>query len=229
VGQSDRDTVRALPLFCSMSRNNFDQLMAAAETRQFSQHATVLAEGNFPEFLYIVMDGAVELSCTHDAHKTTIDIVRPVTPLILGAVIRNDVYLSSVRTLTPAQLLLIPAQSVRDAFNCDSSFARAVAYQLTEQYGSLVRSLKNEKLRTGMKRLANWILRTDAMQGNQRIIELTVEKRTLASSLGMTPENLSRNLARLTRYGVRTSGRDIVIEDSFALERFAKPNALIDG
>jgi hypothetical protein len=28
---------------------------------------------------------------------------------------------------------------------------------------------------------------------------------------------------------VKSSGRDIVIEDSSALERFAKPNALIDG
>jgi CRP/FNR family transcriptional activator FtrB len=87
----------------------------------------------------------------------------------------------------------------------------------------------DKKLRTGTKRLANWILRTDAMQGNQRTIELTLEKRTLASSLGMTPENLSRSLARLSKYGVRSSGREIVIEDSFALERFAKPNTLIDG
>jgi len=28
---------------------------------------------------------------------------------------------------------------------------------------------------------------------------------------------------------VKNSGRDIVIEDSSALKRFAKPNALIDG
>jgi hypothetical protein len=47
--------------------------------------------------------------------------------------------------------------------------------------------------------------------------------------LGMTPENLSRNLALLAKYGVKSAGRDIVIEDSLALERFAKPNALIDG
>jgi hypothetical protein len=45
----------------------------------------------------------------------------------------------------------------------------------------------------------------------------------------MTPENLSRNLALLAKFGVKSSGRDIVIEDSSALERFAKPNALIDG
>ena len=45
----------------------------------------------------------------------------------------------------------------------------------------------------------------------------------------MTPENLSRNLALLAKYGVKSSGRDILIEDATALEGFAKPNALIDG
>jgi CRP/FNR family transcriptional activator FtrB len=55
------------------------------------------------------------------------------------------------------------------------------------------------------------------------------DKRTLASRLGMTPENLSRNLALLAKYGVTSSGREIVIDDSSALQRFAKPNALIDG
>jgi CRP/FNR family transcriptional activator FtrB len=124
---------------------------------------------------------------------------------------------------------MIPAQTVRDVFDRDHAFARAIVNELAERYRSVVRSLKNEKLRTSAERLANWILSADAQQGHQRNIELAFEKRTLASSLGMTPENLSRNLALLAKYGVRSSGRDIIIEDSTALERFAKPNSLIDG
>jgi hypothetical protein len=48
-------------------------------------------------------------------------------------------------------------------------------------------------------------------------------------ALPLGPESLSRNLALLARYGVKSSGRDIVIENSMALGRFAKPNTLIDG
>ena len=48
-------------------------------------------------------------------------------------------------------------------------------------------------------------------------------------SLGMTPEHLLRNMARLTKYGVQNSGRDIVIENALALAEFARPNKLIDG
>lgn len=227
--QSNRDIVRGLPLFCNIGEDNFIELITSAVLQRFPQHVSLIIEGNLPDFLHVVIDGSVETFCTHDGHETTIDIVRPMAAFDLASVIRDDIYLSSARTLTPAQILLLPAQSVRDAFERDSAFARAVVNELAGHYRSVVRALMNKKLRTGTERLANWILRTGALQGNQRTIELTLEKRTLASSLGMTPENLSRSFARLSRYGVRSSAREIVIEDSFALESFAKPNALIDG
>jgi CRP/FNR family transcriptional activator FtrB len=229
VRQSDWKLIRALPLFCDMSEANFAKLVAAAFLQRFPLHTTLIHEGDLPDFLHIVVDGSVEMFCAHNGHETTIEIMRPVTTFILAAVIRDDVYLKSARTLTPAQILMIPAQTVRDVFDRDAAFARAIVGELAERYREVVRSLKNEKLRTSAERLANWILRADAQQGNHRCVELMFDKRTLASRLGMTPENLSRNLALLAKYGVKSSGRDIRIEDSSALERFAKPNALIDG
>ena len=226
--QSDCKTVRALPLFCDMSEAHFDELMRAAFLQRFPELVTLIREGEQPDFLHIVCDGAVELFGTHDRHETTIDIIRPVTTFILAAVIRDEIYLKSARTLSPAQILMIPAQTVRDVFGRDAAFARAIVNELAERYRSLVRALKNEKLRNSAERLANWILRADAQQGHRRTIELTFDKRTLASHLGMTPENLSRNLALLSKHGVKSSGRDIRIEDAAALAQFAKPNALID-
>jgi CRP/FNR family transcriptional regulator, transcriptional activator FtrB len=228
VRQSDWKLIRALPLFHDMSETHFDELMRAAFLQRFPQHVKLIHEGDLPDFLHIVVDGSVELYGAHNSHETTIDIITPVTTFILAAVIRDDVYLKSARTLAPAQVLMIPAQTVRDVFDRDAAFARAIVNELAERYRSVVRSLKNEKLRSSAERLANWILRADAQQGNHRSVELAFDKRTLASRLGMTPENLSRNLSLLSKYGVKSSGRDIVIEDPKALELFAKPNALID-
>lgn len=226
--KTERQLIRTLPLFREMSGANFDELMLAAFLQRFPQRVTLMHEGDLPDFLHIVVDGTIELFGTHDGHETTIDIIRPVTTFILAAVIRDAVYLKSARTLAPAQILMIPSQTVRDVFGRDAAFARAIVNELAERYRSVVRSLKNEKLRNSAERLANWILWANSQQGNQHSIELAFDKRTLASRLGMTPENLSRNLVLLSKYGVRSSGRDIVIEDPSALARFAKPNALID-
>jgi CRP/FNR family transcriptional regulator, transcriptional activator FtrB len=228
VRQSDLKAIRALPLFRDMKEVHFDELMRVTFLQRFPQHVTLIQEGELPDFLHIVVEGSVELFGTHDRHETTLDIIRPVTTFILAAVIRDEVYLKSARTLTSAQILMVPAQTVRDIFGRDAAFSRAIVSELAERYRTVVRSLKNEKLRSSAERLANWILCADTRQGKQHSIELTIDKRTLASRLGMTAENLSRNLALLSKYGVKSSGRDIIIQDAAALAQFAKPNALID-
>jgi CRP/FNR family transcriptional activator FtrB len=227
--QTEWKLVRALPLFRNVKAAYFKKLMSAAFLQRFPYGVTLIREGEMPDFLHIVVEGSVEMYGTDNGRETTIDILQPVTTFILAAVIRDEVYLKSARTLTPAQILMIPATAVRDVFGRDAAFARAIVSELAMRYRDLVRALKDEKLRTGVQRLANWILRADVVQGHRNNVELEFDKRILASRLGMTPENLSRNLALLAGHGVKSSGRGIIIEDESALAEFAKPNSLIDG
>lgn len=229
VRDADRRLIRELALFRGLSDANFELLMGAAFLQRFPERVVLIREGELPDFLHIVVEGTVEWFASSDGRQTTIDVIGPVTTFILAAVIRDEVYLKSARTLTPAQILMIPAAAVRQVFDCDGAFARAVVGELAQRYRDLVRALKNHKLRSGAERLANWILQADHRQGNGGRIRLTYDKRTLASHLGMTAENLSRSLMTLTEHGVESHGRDIVITDAAALARCAKPDVLIDG
>jgi CRP/FNR family transcriptional activator FtrB len=227
--RTDIDLVRDLPLFRGITDGHFDTLVSAAFLQKFPEHTTLIQEGDLPDFLHVLVEGTVELFAGWDGHETTIDIIRPVTTFILAAVIRDEVYLKSARTLNSARILMIPAQAVRDVFGRDAAFARSIVNELAERYRRAIRVLKDQKLRTGIERLANWILEEDRQQGGHRQIELVHDKRTLSARLGMTPENLSRNLASLVVHGVTGSGRKIVISDYGALQRLAKSDPLIDG
>lgn len=228
VRRSDRDLVRALPLFSDVSGKHFDELMNAAFLQRFPPHVMLITEGDLPDFLHIVVEGTVEMFGTYRDRETALDIMRPVTTFILAAVIRDDVYLKSARTLAPAQILMIPAATVRDIFGRDAAFARAIVNELAMRYRGIVRALRNQKLRTGAERLANWILLTDSRNGGDGRFTLSYDKRTLAALLGMTPENLSRNLATLAQYSVKSEGREISIGDRAKLQKYAIPNQLID-
>jgi CRP/FNR family transcriptional activator FtrB len=229
VRKSDRKLIRQLPLFREMTEAHLDLLLAAAYFQRFPEGVVLINEGELPDFLHVLVDGSVELFGTSNGRQTTLDVIRPVTTFILAAVVRDDVYLKSARTLAPSQVLMIPAAAVRDVFDRDGAFARAIVGELADRYRGLVRELKNQKLRTGAERLANWILRADGHQGGEGRIQLGYDKRTLASQLGMTAENLSRNFMTLTSHGVVSEGRKIVITDRAALERCAKPDCLIDA
>ena len=226
---SDWDSVRAAPLFASMSDANFRVLRDATVVHRLPKNAALLKEGERPRFLHLLVEGSVELFGCHNGQAATIEITEPVAALALAAVIRGGVSLKCARSVSPARVLAVPAEAVREAFRRDAAFSRAAAEYLADGYADMVRLLMNEKLRTSTERLAAWILRTCVTQGNKTSIELKFNKRILASRLGMAPENLSRNLAFLERYGVTSEGRGIQISDLQSLQEFAKPNALIDG
>jgi CRP/FNR family transcriptional activator FtrB len=226
---SDWDFVRATPLFAALDEANFCALRAAAMVNRCPRNTLLGKEGERPRVLHILVEGAVELFATHSGQTATIEVEEPVTAIHLASIIGNAVAIKSARTVTSARTLGIPAETVREAFRRDAGFSRAVAEELAESSREIMRLLMNEKLRTSVERLAAWIAHSCTARGNTGTVELKFNKRILASRLGMAPENLSRNLAYLQRYGVHNSGRDIVVDDLRRLEAFAKPSALIDG
>jgi CRP/FNR family transcriptional regulator, transcriptional activator FtrB len=125
-------------------------------------------------------------------------------------------------------VVLIPAAAVREVFNKDPAFARAIVAELALRYRAIVKDLKSQRLRTGIERLANWILAQNARAGRTGRFTLPMEKRALANLLGMRPENLSRSLAELTDHGVAVRGSMVEIRNADALTAFARPDPLID-
>ncbi|MGF1627887.1 MAG: cyclic nucleotide-binding domain-containing protein [Kiloniellaceae bacterium] len=225
---NDIPLVRALDLFAAMDEANFDELMQAAFLQRFPQQIQLITEGDPADFLYIVVEGGVELFAANNGRETSIEIIRPVSTFILAAVLRDAVYLMSGRTVEGSRVLMIPAENVRGIFARDHVFARAVVRELSGRYRAVVKSLKNQKLRNAVERLANCLLRLHDEQGGIGVVELQIDKRTLAALLGMTPENLSRAFATLKPYGVEVNGREIRLNQLTDLRALAKPSPLID-
>ena len=96
---------------------------------------------------------------------------QPVSTFILAAVVSDQPYLNSARTLADSRVLLIPAQRVRDIFDQDVAFARIVARELALAYRLSIKKLKGYMARSSVERLANWILteaHKDARPGKYR-------------------------------------------------------------
>jgi CRP/FNR family transcriptional activator FtrB len=224
----DNLEVRKLALFSHMSEEHFAALMRASYVQNFPAQIELISEGEPSDFLHIVLSGSVDLFSSWNGRETSMATVRPVTTFILAATIRDAPYLMSARTLEKSRIALIPSQDVRAIFDADNAFARAIVTELAQCYRSVIKSQKDLKLRSSLERLANYLLRRQKRAGGAAEFELEFEKRRLASMLGMTPENLSRAFKGLQPYGVTVNGTRIAIRDQADLERFARPNPLID-
>lgn len=223
----DASGVRSIHLFAGVAEEHFRGVLETAFVRRCAPRERLFDEGDSAEFLHILMDGGVELYAElDDEHETTIAVMRPVSVFILAAAVGDQPYLASGRTLKSSEILMIPVEAVRRMFDADKAFARAIACELSRAFGGVLTELKNQKLLTSLERVADWLLRTDAELGESGRFTLPFDKRMLASHLGMTPENLSRNLKSLADHGVVIRGRSVVLENPQALAAIARPQDL---
>lgn len=224
----DLDEMKRLPLFSGVNPALVEGMLKSAYLQRFPAHVELAREGDPADFLHVIVDGHIEVYSAYRERETTVAVLGPGHSFIVAAVILDRVYLKSARALTPAKVLLIPAEAVREAFARDGAFARSMAIELATAYRGVVKELKNQKLRSSLERLANWLLAQDAATGNTGRIELPFDKKVLASRLGMVPEVLSRSFAALQPYGVVVAGAVVTLGERDALIRLAHPAPTID-
>lgn len=220
--------VKSLPLFSEMAAHNLESLLDAALLQQFPGGVNLIHEGDHADFLHVLVDGLVELFTDQDGVEWGISLINPVSTFILAAVVSEQPYLNSARTLKESRVLLVPAERVRAVFDQDVAFAHVVARELAFAYRGAVKKLKSHMARSSVERLANWVLTEARKDLSHQTFVLPFDRSTLASHMGTTRENVSRNLAQLTDHGVRIRGREIVIDSMETLEAFARPQHLID-
>jgi len=224
----DTERMRALPMFAGFDEQSFEAFTLSAYLQRFPANTQLLLEGDAVDFLYVLLEGQVELSGTWNDKETVLTVLRPVSTFILAAVVLDAEALMGARTIERSDILMIPGAAIRARMEDDAAFAVAIGRELSGCYRGLVRSIKNQKLRSGVERLANYLLQLHARSDGDTVA-LPHEKRVLASLLGMTPENLSRAFGTLRPYGVTVNGAEVQLSLIADLRRLAKPDPLIEN
>ena len=224
----ERPEIANLPLFREMQEAKRERIFSGSFLQVFPPQLTLFELGQNPDFLHVLVDGLVELYAHSAGRDTTMRIVEPVTSFILAAVVTDQPYLMSARTLAPSRILLVPAALIRELVKDDPALMQATMRELAQAYRDMVRALTDMKLRQSAERLGNLILQHERRQGRTGKLQLKAEKRLLASLLGMTPENLSRAFGVLSGHGITVSAAQITITDRAALEAFSRPDPVPD-
>ncbi|MBB3965862.1 helix-turn-helix domain-containing protein [Rhizobium metallidurans] len=226
--KEEKPSIRKLPLFRDIMPQTFDTLMMAAYSQNFPPLLDLFREGEKADFLHVVVEGAVELHAKWNGRETVMAVVRPVSAFILAACVSDMVYLMSARTLEKSRIIMLPAGDLRSAMRRDPDLAMASMNELAMSYRVMVRHAKNLKLRSARERLAAWILQQSGLAGSTPSFFLPLEKRQLATYLGITAESLSRLLRGLQPDGVKVDGTRIIITDINRLRQVTELDHLLD-
>ena len=224
----DRESLARLALFEDCRPATVEEILASARVQDYPAHAEIVREGEPADYLHILLSGLVQIVAHDCGHETTIAILEPPHPFVMAAVYLDRPYLQAARTLDYSRVLVLSAEPIRRLAKSDIALSNNVSRELAMAFRTVAQELKNQKLRPGLQRLANWLVRRDIETGGAGRFAIPFDKKVLAAKLGMAPEVLSRSFATLAKYDVVVHGYDVEIRDLKALLRLAKPSPLMD-
>lgn len=223
----DLALVHSLPMFRQVDAGQLASLAARGSLQRYPRGTLLFQEGDRADFLMVLLEGGVELFARDQAGgEAVVETLCPVDSFILAAALTGAPYLMSARTLLPSRVLLLDAEILRHAVAADPALSAPMMAELAQHFRRLVRQIKDLKLRTGVQRLGCYVL---GLGGREDEVVLPVDKRILASRLGMTAENLSRAFSTLRDHGLSVQGNRLLIQDREKLVAFSKPDPLIDA
>ncbi len=225
-----RDAIHAIPWLRQVPAATLSHLASQSVLHRVPAGAVLFDHAEQAAFAQILLSGSIELLGVRGEQETLIELLQPIDMVIPAAVLSRRAYLMRARVHEEAQLLLINAETFRQAVTAEPALCRAVLGVLAAQFRRQVRQNKNVRLRNADERVGCYIvtLLPEAADGSTEI-RLPLAKALIASQLGMTRETFSRTLAGLKRHGMEVRGETLRIASAAALRAVFPLEPLIDG
>lgn len=223
------EALRSVAWLREVPRRTLDALSAGAMLHRVPPGSLVFEQAETPAFAQFLLAGSVELLGVRGQAETLIELLQPVDLVIPAAVISDQPYLMRARVYEEAHLLLVSAETFRQAMATDHALSRAVLGCLAAQFRRQVRATKNLRLRSAEERVGCYLLALFQREDHAGPLTLPIDKREIASQLGMTREAFSRALSGMEKFGMRVVGKVLEVEDAVAAKARFALDPLIDG
>jgi CRP/FNR family transcriptional activator FtrB len=223
----DRRRLRRLPLLAQASEATIHDLLAFAPIAVIARSQFAAREDTAPTSLLAVVGGRFILTARVAGREPQVVAMAGRGELVMAcAAISGTAYPLTARAVEDARVAGFPLATIQAAAERDQGFALGLARAACSEWHGMVGRLKDHRLRSAPQRFAAHLVRLAAASGRPQSggaeVELVDDRKTLASLLGMTPENLSRTIAQFRNRGVTVTGRMVSIADLAHLADFAE-------
>ncbi len=216
-----------IDLFKNLSKEELKELEPYLVTTSFKKKEAIFAEGDQPEWFYIVSKGKVKITkLSHDGKEIILEVISP-TDIFGGvAVLRNFPYPANAVVMEDSEVIKISRKNLMRLVDRFPNLMYCMALQLGDRMKSSYDSLKNIALERVEARIAALLLKLTNKVGiktNEGIaINMRLTKQDIADMVGTTVETSIRTFSKFKKQGLLADkdGR-IVIKDREGLMSFA--------
>tara|TARA_Y100001934_G_scaffold273009_1_gene362408 strand:- start:892 stop:1626 length:735 start_codon:yes stop_codon:yes gene_type:complete len=227
IASEELEFLKKSLIFEDLDDATVSALLEGSLLQRFPVGTVLFNQGEIPDFLYLVLEGALELfTVGPDGDDTIIEILEAPYTYTVARGLTMATYLVSGRVAWVGKLLMLRG-GLRSLIAENLQLSHNMLGLLSRQFRVMVSQVKNLKLKTTAERLSCYLISLQEQQLGAMEITLPYDKRRIAARLGMTPVSLSRALAKLGDVGVSVKGSRVRIGDIDALRDCCKPDDLI--
>lgn len=217
---AELETARESVLLASLPEELQNLFLQGARVETFVPSEVIFRQGEPALALYILLEGQVKLSrITPHGSEAVLRILGRACCFGEASLIKGEGYILTATALSKARLARLCPENLCRLAHCHPEAAASLLATAMAHLHELVAQLEDLKARTGVQRLAAFLLSHSKGGGCPETIDLPYSKAMIASQLGMKPETLSRAFARLRHLGVRCDASSVSIQNGEQLQR----------
>jgi CRP/FNR family transcriptional regulator, dissimilatory nitrate respiration regulator len=220
------ESLKALPLFSSLSQEALETLAGRTVVRTLPEKALLFREGEPAKGLYLILWGAIEIyRSSEDGREQVIHVERRGRQLGELPLLDGSPYPASARAGTETRVVFLPREAFQWAYRENPEIADTVIRDLGGRLRKMVSLVEKLSLKDVTSRVAAAVLEaaiTADKARNGATFHLPRTQDQMAGQLATTRESVSRAMARLGQEGALSHRKSkITIRDIGVLERMA--------
>ena len=220
-----RPHLARLPHFRGLGDDVLDAVVDTASMLELSAGDDVFREGQRCDGFFVVAAGRVKIyRIREDGHEQVVHDIGPGRTFAEAALFHQGRFPAFAAALeSPTRLVRLDGRRFLDLFASEPRLASSMVGSLCNWLHALLERIETLSIMSAGSRLAHHLLRLPATdRDGTLVVTLPVAKKELASELSITPETLSRQLARWRDRGlVAVDGSQVSLLDPVALETLA--------
>ena len=188
----------------------------------FKRGESLYAQEDPADRCFVLTSGWVKLSrILSNGEEALINVLRQGSTLGFAEGLCNENHRHFATAISDCAALTMPSKILRDIMDEDLSFTQALMHYSFDVTKSLHDQLESLKARSGVERVAGFLLTNMKVENGDIFVDLPYEKYILAAYLGMKPESLSRVFSKLATYGIIATGNRVEISNLEHLKTLA--------
>ena len=209
-------------MFKELSAEQIDVMAENCQTHDFPKGTSIFNRGYPALGLYILLDGQIKLGVTSaQGTEKVISIISPGESFGEAVLFLERQFPVYAHAILESRVLIIPKNLIFSLLDSDPLIARKMLAGLSVRMHHLVQDIEMLSLQSCTQRFIGYLLQISADASHGSNITLPSSKMTIASLLNLTPETLSRTMAKLQQLGlIEVSGKEVKITDLAKLRQY---------